>query len=911
MSSLTADTYRQYKEHTESMLKWLSNSLRGLDIAFDGRLEDASIRKLLELASCAKDAGAVMPYQVIHSLEQALKLRRKYNAWFSKNFSRQASSEDIKRIQHSNEAHAAYNDVLQCIHDLFAPAKTQASHSLQSSSSSLDKKILEVNNLFARLEVEETAEKEQQSSTTRLPSASASASTPAAKSLVQKKARMLIEDKILELYCLYDDANKIRDYLRNKWAEYSSRKIDLESVSLTTQVALESFAEVEKAFELKHSAPLKDHPDVFWAKYGDIYAYLATGELFDSVYYDDSAAYQKKQDKTAARAQTRQRQEFQLRIGGPKLQLPDELRNWVFNPMHLAIDKMMSKDDYWILKQACRSAADRSGDLDAVMGLSGGQATRTAHSLCAAAREYLDTCIEFYAGIMFIAQTDTAFLGPADFITNLWHSDPWDNSIRMVLCVQFLHDIRTAKPEPGQVQLLTQISEDYKKLGDNWPKFNKEERAETLTPEEYEVFQRRMEKHRFWMDGQVPALGDMGLLKKMKKKRLQKLQRLPLLVNPLLGGIFLFFQSVNYYRNTITVLNTQWCLVPCAHLINWVTVATKNTTADFQKIWTDFGTALELIGPRPIWMGSGPPETLSQCRNRMLLACGLPLTEFYKRMKDGDIPRAEELFKRIKNNKTQSAKRSEEYRKQVDAIGAAAYIASRSGTRREEEQPQKRPGDLLEIAHSQHLPLLNAARENLCNHDKVKAQQPQIRKVVLARAAAAAADGPEEKKVAKSSARVPWDHQEQDMISYIESFSRAAQYEMPRLRFPYAELTSVCRHLLTSVFITVQKWGVLPTEMRLEEEAINKGEFGRGSQNVCCLLALYMMFRDKQPVLDEALLDLVEEGWEMDRYETSRDVLTRDFVQLCKDLGFTVPECALAASPSGEASGEPSVNSTG
>lgn len=476
----------------------------------------------------------------------------------------------------------------------------------------------------------------------------------------------------------------------------------------------------------------------------------------------------------------------------------------------------------------------------------------------------------------------------------------------MVLCVQFLHDIRTAKPEPGQVELLTQISEDYKKLGDNWPEFNEKERAESLSSEDFDVFQRRMEKQRAWLDGQIPALGDMGQLKKMKKKRLQKLQRLPLLVNPLLGGIFLFFQSINYYRNTIRQVNCQWFLVPCAHLLNWVTVATKNTITDFQKLWPDSSTVLELVGPRPVWMGSGPPETLGQCRNRMLLACGLPLTEFYKRMATGDIPRAEELFKRVKNNKTQSAKRSAEFRKKLDIIGTAAYIASGIGPRKEEE-PQKRAGDLLEIAHSQHVPLLDAARENLAHHNEVKAQQPQIRKAVFANHAAAAADGPE--KAARDPARgAPKDHQEQDMISYIESFSRVARDEMPRLRFPYADLTGFCRDLLASLYVIVQRRGVLPTEMRLEEEALKKGEFGHCSQSVCCLLALYMMFGDrptewKRPALDKFLLSFTQEGWEKE-CEHSKDVLTREFVQLCKDLGYAVPECAVADLASGAPSGD-------
>lgn len=57
----------------------------------------------------------------------------------------------------------------------------------------------------------------------------------------------------------------------------------------------------------------------------------------------------------------------------------------MFHPVHYAIYKMMSKEDNWILKQACRTVADRSGDLDAMMGLSGDQPRGAKHKLRAAA----------------------------------------------------------------------------------------------------------------------------------------------------------------------------------------------------------------------------------------------------------------------------------------------------------------------------------------------------------------------------------------------------------------------------------------------------------------------------------------------------------------------------------------------
>ncbi|KAG6358497.1 hypothetical protein INS49_014381 [Diaporthe citri] len=76
MSSLTPNTYRRYKMGTEAMFSRLLEALDKTGITLDTRLEDTSIRHLLNLASRAQRSGASMPYEVLHSLEDALKIRR-------------------------------------------------------------------------------------------------------------------------------------------------------------------------------------------------------------------------------------------------------------------------------------------------------------------------------------------------------------------------------------------------------------------------------------------------------------------------------------------------------------------------------------------------------------------------------------------------------------------------------------------------------------------------------------------------------------------------------------------------------------------------------------------------------------------------------------------------------------------
>ncbi|KAI3391625.1 hypothetical protein diail_7026 [Diaporthe ilicicola] len=876
MSSLTVNTYRQYKQDTESMLTWLSESLNGLGIAFDGKLEDTTDKQqlqladrppgILELASRAKLAGAVMPYGVVHSLEHALKVRRQYHTWYSNQISREFSKDVNKRIQESNKAHAAFINVLQCIHDLFTPAKTQASHSQQSSPT--NEGILEITNMFAKLEAEDIAESEQKDSSAKPPSGI----VPAAQPWVQNKARMLIEDKLLELYCLYDDANKICEYLRNKWTDYSLRKIDLKSVSLTTQAAVELFADVEKAFDLKYGTLLKDNPDFFIPKYLDIFFYLSIGELFDPTFPDDSSSSSTKQVKTAARALA---EEYYRRIEASQWGPSEDLDNWIFRPVEYAIVCMMQKGDDWISKQACRAVNDRSDDLDASMKMPSDVEAKNERRLCTAARQYMDTCIDFYAGILLLRQNKIAFLTPPDFTTRVWVDKQYDCSILMVLCVQILHNIHTVKPQPGHVNIMAQVSGDYKKLGEGLADYKKDCGRE-LSPGDYEMFQKRFEYERSWLDGRIPV--EMSHLNNKKKKRAQRLQKLPLQVNPALGGLFLFNQSFIHYNIRIKAVNRQWFLAPFAHLFNWLVLASSNTSTDAQKIWPDLHTALRATGPRPIWMGSEPPETLGQCRNRMLLAWGLPLKEFYQSMKSGHIPQADELYTRIRGIKSKDAKISAEVMKALRNNASWSEISSSLGPRTAE--PQKRTGKLLEIGPSQPIPLLVAVYENLESSHKARAQQAQIRKIVLAKDSAVAQKGSHEP--------------ESDMLSYIDAFSRAAQAEMPRLMFPYSDFASLCFDVACYLYINAQDVIGVPASLRISKKTPRGEMFGDGPQSVCSLLALYMMFGERPPEwslpsVEKIMLEFIEKDWEKESGHR-KDAVTKEFAAKCKEFGFAFEE---------------------
>lgn len=828
----------------------------------------------------------MIPYEVRYALEDALKIRRRYHTWYSSQRSR-TSSDDQESIEQSNESHGAFIDVLQFIQDLFMPEKTPIDQ-LQSSTPP-EEKILETTNLFANLQIEAMAEEE-----TFLPMAKQSSDT-AAKPWVAKKARMLIEDKILELYCLYDDANKIRDYLRKKWAEYSSRKIDIKSAALTTQEALELFSEIEESFETKYGTILKHCPEAVVPKFLDIYTHLAVGELAHSNFTKEKYESMTEGEKVASKLRAQSAVEDCAQRAAKSGWRPSgNLSNWVMEPETSALFTMVHKGDDWVLKQACRKSMERADDLAAL-----GDGEGMEDTLRDSVRELLDTLIDVYAGMIFFYQNPRAFIAPYDIITSMW-LEPYNCSIRMTLSMQILQDIRAAKSESGQLDILTQASEDYKRLGAGVAMLGRVSAGSQQPSEEEPFLKAQVEKERSWLQGRVP--GHIGQAKNKSKKGPRKISELPLRTNPVLAGIVLFGLSYQSHHRRMTHVNEKWFLIPCAHLINWLLVAEGKAGADFQNIWPDLHTALGMIGSKPVWVGSGPPGDLRACRHRMLLAWGLPLMEFYPRMLRGDIPKAEELFSRIKNNQYTSTKLSGEQIEQVlSGKATPADILKKAESGKRAKQP-------LTIEMGQCTPLLDATQPNLATSALMNAQQSHIRKILLA---ATATGGPGNTAKAFSSSRRKG-REEPDMMSYLDAFSRATRAEMPRLLFPYDQLSVYCCSLSPALFgiahrrfdLSAEIWSCEALAKFEETTILSADRFGSGAQSVCSLLALATMFGDRttnRPV-ERPMLRFIEEKWDKEKGVPPRSSLTESFVEKCKALGFVVPECtAKALSPGGPA----------
>lgn len=833
-----------------------------------------------------------MPYEVIYALEDALKIRRQYHAWYSKQLSSDSSEEDNKDIKQSNEAHHAFIDVLQCIHDLFAPAKTSADQ--MQPPTPPEEKIIEITNLFANLEADTVVEGEVGAPITSLSSGSQQTVKPRA----ARKPQTFIEDKLLELYCLYDDANKIRDYLRTKWSEYASRKIDIQTAALSTQVALEMFSVIEESYEEKYGTILENKPDAVSDKFVDIYCHLAIGEPARLTCTKESWASKTAAEKEAAtlRAQSVDKDRGQ-RCSDSGWAPSKDLDKWVMRAAVFALYKMCHKGEDWVLKQACRTIAGRAGDLDALV-----DDETMEPSLQTAAREVLDTFIDVYAGMIFVKHNSRAFMGPYDIITMLW-LQPYDSTIRMCLCMQILHDIRTAGSELGQLDILTQASEDYKRLGADVAMMSRLLHRGPQQPAVGSQLKDHAEKERSWLQGRVP--GHIEQPGNKRNKWSQRMSELPLLMNPVLAGMILFDLSYQRYRGRMMRVNNKWFLIPCAHLINWLAVMERKAKADFQKVWPDLHTALGMIGPRPVWVGSGQPEDSRTCRNRMLLAWGLPLVEFYQRMTSGNIPKAEELFSRIKNNRDNRTMLSDEQFK------ALLSGKTNPGDFLKELQSKQRTPPHLKIEIGQSTPLLDAVRLNLDESFMVLAQQSHIRKIAMASTTTGESSNSTK---ASSGGGKRKSREEPDMMSYLDAFSRTAQAEMPRLLFPYDDLSVECCGLSSALFgaasgafdLSADIWGC-DTMVELEGMTpTNCHELGSGAQSVCSLLALALMFggRNTPRSVERLMLSFIEDQWDKETIVPARHSFTKIFVEKCREFGFAVPKCATEALSSGDPAGQ-------
>ncbi|KAK3317507.1 hypothetical protein B0T19DRAFT_469192 [Cercophora scortea] len=224
-----------------------------------------------------------IPESPINILRDVVALRKKSARFFSAAASR---SEDVN-LQQSNAAHlqiiAVLDGILAKFEALLTKVKREPS-SLQSDTPGLGVSAYDLSNIFSYLEVDETAAvtSEEESEveehkhgiakkkhTKRARKANKkSKQTPPAKSTKgqgssagvnvddkYKRRRAWIErwqEKLvngyLQIYCLFEDFNTIRDYIVERWCDYfyQDRPIGVDTLAVLTNAAFELFYQLEE-----------------------------------------------------------------------------------------------------------------------------------------------------------------------------------------------------------------------------------------------------------------------------------------------------------------------------------------------------------------------------------------------------------------------------------------------------------------------------------------------------------------------------------------------------------------------------------------------------------------------------------------------------------------------------------------
>lgn len=671
-----------------------------------------------------------------------------------------------------------------------------------------------------------------------------------------------------------------RGYLRQKWADYASQKLDIISAAMITQEALELFSEAEKSFEDKYGRTPRDNPGYCHPKYLDIIYYLAIGEPLTSTYTSDELASMPASDiEIATREAQLQTADRQMRIRELDWKPSEDLDQWLMRPTACVLDRVYAEvvkqgDGAWALEQAFRTPADRADALNA-LGFDEREDKVPEH----AAQELLNTFVEVYAGMVFMQQNQDCFIAPTDIITSQWLGG-YDCSVRMVLSIQILHDIRTARSDSWKLDILTQVSKDYERMGVGMGTFNLTWDEEKHTPiSNHPTWKKAVAREKSWLEGRVP--GKIVKPRNVGEAKSRRLSELPLATNPVLVGMLLFDLFFKNYKRNIEYTNEKWFLIPCAHWLNWLAVRAKGTTADLLDLFPDMHTTIGLVGPRLVWLGSSPPGNLNACRNRILLAWGLQLTDFYHRIINGGPPKAEELFRKIRNNTNANYEITDEQCKSLlDGNVQSSSLLNKL--------KRNNPSHPLKIETSQSTPLLDAIRENLRSSQFMRAQQKHIRKIILG----------SESKCTTS--------QDLDILAYLDAFCQTARAEMPRLIFPYNDVSVQCGMLSIPLFLPTMEHFDLSSEI-LESDGFKElkgrkptdwgGKLGSGAQCVTSFLALATIFGDRfdsYPV-ELSTLQFIEDKWDKPPYARVRRPFTEDFVEKCKEFGFAVPECATAA----------------
>ena len=262
--------------------------------------------------------GVSVPIGLIRVLERLIKARKRCNSWFERN------SKDESDIQ-NNASHSHFIQTLELTLATLAPHCSEdctiRSKSEKAIPTTTSDHVEDSRNRFENLSIDDTQHEE-----INPPAASfatnRSTSDERPRTKIELKELQDKENLLFACFCVLQDLNDLRKYLRDLWRRYEDGKVPLVTASLTANAGVELARLIEEEL---------------WQQYPDQQGYVKT---FVQLYFK-SACAARQQDPGEA-----------PEMGGKYTYLLNEavadLSEWCFQPMWTIVRDFAYADDAWV-----------------------------------------------------------------------------------------------------------------------------------------------------------------------------------------------------------------------------------------------------------------------------------------------------------------------------------------------------------------------------------------------------------------------------------------------------------------------------------------------------------------------------------------------------------------------------------
>lgn len=186
-----------------------------------------------------------IPQTVLHLIQKVIKARQRCTAWYAKQSSKN------QNLRQSNQTHAYFTNVLVGTLEVLKPKKDTIEVPREGVKREEKKPDDHHNNIFDYLGLEETGLQ------VVADNAECNITLPAKNPTPRKDAtRKVYEPESSEnvgfaVFCMLEDLERLRLYIRQSWEKYHVKEISIMNVSVCTNTALEFARQIETDFSQK------------------------------------------------------------------------------------------------------------------------------------------------------------------------------------------------------------------------------------------------------------------------------------------------------------------------------------------------------------------------------------------------------------------------------------------------------------------------------------------------------------------------------------------------------------------------------------------------------------------------------------------------------------------------------------